>query len=433
MKPASRQRFISIKQKILSVLAGVFVILLAISMLFIYKNLQHVTYRNFEENVHSIAKIIELTVDELPPEQWKNTIKYKSFHDSDSYVRLLGEVQKYIDQFESIEYIHITLNGTGNERYWLVNTDDTIDYTNPSGTIALIPEADKEFWSEAGSYFFKDKTHNTFIVRTEMRNSLGEVIGDIGIGVTTKSIHAQLLSAMQVYLFVFIGIFAAIIVAFVLLIYRIVLKPLDQITSAVKEIDYSVEKLEVREISHFSNDEVYLLYSSIKKMLSELRKYIDFSRKATWDAEHDAMTKLYNKRRFHNMYSIYSASTSIGILAFDINFLKQTNDGLGHSAGDVLIQKAASSIRGIINEKVHGYRMGGDEFLVVCLDLTQEHFQNIIETWKSKLEELNTEGDTCSMAYGHAYGTGKLNIDELLQQADTDMYENKKEMKNGAE
>lgn len=46
-----------------------------------------------------------------------------------------------------------------------------------------------------------------------------------------------------------------------------------------------------------------------------------------------------------NMYDEYSKSSSIGVISFDVNFLKRTNDIEGHAAGDTLIQKAAKSIR----------------------------------------------------------------------------------------
>ena len=429
MKKAREKRFISIKQKILLALVSVFAVLLAISMFFIYKNLQRVTYQNFEENVHSLARTISMSIEALPVAQWKEIVTEKDFS-AEGYQQLRHEVQKYITNFQSIEYIHITLKGDENKLYWLVNTDNAINYTKEAGTVALIPEEDTEFWAEEGSYFFSDKTHNTFVVLTAVYDKQSNVVGDIGIGVATKSITAQMLSSMQVYLLSFVGIFATIIGAFIFLMYRIVINPLEKVTSAVKELDYAVEKFEIREVTLQGNDEVYLLYSSIKVMLSELRKYIDFSKKASWDAEHDAMTKLYNKRKFHNMYDEYSKSSSIGVISFDVNFLKRTNDIEGHAAGDSLIQKAAKSIRSITGEKVHGYRMGGDEFLVICCDMAKGEFLEFVEKWKKNLGILNQAGVVCSMAHGCAYASGKFNVDELLKLADFDMYNDKNEMKS---
>ena len=47
------------------------------------------------------------------------------------------------------------------------------------------------------------------------------------------------------------------------------------------------------------------------------------------------------------------------------------NDLFGHEAGDKLIIKSADSIRKVINNKVHGFRMGGDEFLMVAENVTR--------------------------------------------------------------
>lgn len=144
MKKAREKRFISIKQKILLALVSVFAVLLAISMFFIYKNLQRVTYQNFEENVHSLARTISMSIEALPVAQWKEIVTEKDFS-AEGYQQLRHEVQKYITNFQSIEYIHITLKGDENELYWLVNTDNAINYTKEAGTVALIPEEDTEF------------------------------------------------------------------------------------------------------------------------------------------------------------------------------------------------------------------------------------------------------------------------------------------------
>lgn len=54
----------------------------------------------------------------------------------------------------------------------------------------------------------------------------------------------------------------------------------------------------------------------------------------------------------------------------DLDGLKETNDTLGHAAGDALIQKAAAAIRAGVRSDDPVARIGGDEFAVLLRDCT---------------------------------------------------------------
>ena len=64
------------------------------------------------------------------------------------------------------------------------------------------------------------------------------------------------------------------------------------------------------------------------------------------------------------------------------------NDLFGHEAGDKLIIKSADSIRKMINNKVHGFRMGGDEFLMVAENVTRKETDTIKNVGRKSLPDL---------------------------------------------
>ena len=151
-----------------------------------------------------------------------------------------------------------------------------------------------------------------------------------------------------------------------------------------------------------------------------------------YESEHDRLTGLYNKGKYMALKSIsFGKPGTIAIYNFDVNNLKYINDTFGHEYGDALIVKAAKSIAAVTSDKVYGFRMGGDEYVMVSVGLTREQAEAVREEWRAALAELNEENDGifCAMACGMAFGSGDYDYDELYALADKDMYVNKKELK----
>ncbi|MBE5943995.1 MAG: GGDEF domain-containing protein [Lachnospiraceae bacterium] len=152
-----------------------------------------------------------------------------------------------------------------------------------------------------------------------------------------------------------------------------------------------------------------------------------------YENEHDHLTGLYNKGKYlARIENKYPNRKSIAVYNFDVNNLKTMNDTYGHEAGDKLIIKAADSIRKVTGTGIHGYRMGGDEFLMVACDLSEAEANNLLSRWETELERLNDidDGIECVMAVGMVYAGEGYNLDEVLAKADELMYEDKKAKKN---
>lgn len=153
-------------------------------------------------------------------------------------------------------------------------------------------------------------------------------------------------------------------------------------------------------------------------------------RKLAYDSEHDTMTHLFNKDKYIDMVEHgYRGMVSIGIMYLDVNNLKQVNDTQGHEFGDKLIKKAAASIRSILDSNTDGYRVGGDEFVVVITNCTDKVLKQKVAKWEHTLDTLNKQDKTtkCNIAIGVSIQEGLVvNIESLIAEADKNMYENKK-------
>ena len=135
----------------------------------------------------------------------------------------------------------------------------------------------------------------------------------------------------------------------------------------------------------------------------------------------DLLTGVYNRNRYisdlesikleNHMYS--------GVLYLDINGLKRINDSFGHRYGDYIIKKAADILCGVFSEPI--YRIGGDEFVVICLDLDEDAFNQRIALLRRRLSE-DSELDA---SIGSTWQQGTIKMDSLVNHADDLMYAEK--------
>ncbi|MBO7105514.1 MAG: diguanylate cyclase, partial [Fibrobacter sp.] len=91
----------------------------------------------------------------------------------------------------------------------------------------------------------------------------------------------------------------------------------------------------------------------------------------------DDLTKCYNRR--HAMYTLrewFSRSkrygTTFSLVYFDLNGLKLVNDKYGHQAGDLLLRSVVGVVKKLLRDSDVLFRMGGDEFMVICPDTDRQ-------------------------------------------------------------
>ena len=148
----------------------------------------------------------------------------------------------------------------------------------------------------------------------------------------------------------------------------------------------------------------------------------------------DTLTGIGNRRAFESQREhILGGKTTyerLYICSVDVNFLKRTNDTLGHAAGDFLIRSAAGVLKELAGDAGQPYRVGGDEFAVLLFNLSEETFAQQIQTMENNIHSINQNSDVkLSLAMGWDLVVGG-NFDAAFREADKRMYENKAAIKS---
>ena len=142
----------------------------------------------------------------------------------------------------------------------------------------------------------------------------------------------------------------------------------------------------------------------------------------------DQLTGLQNRRAYEQMIEQLEKELPAGccVVAADINGLKETNDTLGHQAGDEMIIGAAKCLCRSFTGIDRIYRIGGDEFSVIIteegydLDAALTRLKRYSSDWKGKM--ING----LSISTGAASAKEFREMDTILKAADQRMYEFKR-------
>lgn len=135
----------------------------------------------------------------------------------------------------------------------------------------------------------------------------------------------------------------------------------------------------------------------------------------------DQLTGLYNRNRYNRTLQFWQedCQNQVGILYIDLNGLKQTNDSRGHAAGDKLIRDAAGAMEQIFPGQA--YRIGGDEFVVICQGIPEPEF-------RAQAEQLSAQAGKkgISLSMGLLWTPQCPDLSAALKEADARMYEEKR-------
>ncbi|MBQ8967803.1 GGDEF domain-containing protein [Ruminococcus sp.] len=110
----------------------------------------------------------------------------------------------------------------------------------------------------------------------------------------------------------------------------------------------------------------------------------------------------------------------MGVAFADLNGLKKINDSLGHKAGDAILKKAAELLKQAFG-KYEIYRAGGDEFVILCPDITEEDFMGKV----ANLRSLADSTPDVRFAIGAVYCEEDYDITSAMHTADERMYADK--------
>jgi diguanylate cyclase (GGDEF)-like protein len=150
----------------------------------------------------------------------------------------------------------------------------------------------------------------------------------------------------------------------------------------------------------------------------------------------DDLTNLYNRRGFTDLGSQYlelarRSDREITLVFLDLDRFKTINDSLGHHVGDRALRRVAEIMRTTFRRSDIIARMGGDEFAALALESPDEHESTIVDRLRDNFAEFNgshREPYQISVSIGVARDNGerRMPLNELLAEADANMYEEKR-------
>lgn len=165
---------------------------------------------------------------------------------------------------------------------------------------------------------------------------------------------------------------------------------------------------------------VYTILSAYNQSIkTELYKSIAYT---------DILTNIKNRNAFIKEQYDSTVTKNTCCIVMDINKLKWVNDTLGHTFGDQLICGSAKVISDSFADIGVCYRIGGDEFSVVCQNLDESAIKNAIEKMKNLISAVNSDSELkISLSCGYAFGgSGIDSFIDLFNAADKKMYLDKK-------
>ncbi len=146
-------------------------------------------------------------------------------------------------------------------------------------------------------------------------------------------------------------------------------------------------------------------------------------------AEHDPLTRLYNRRAFTERLELESARSvrydhPLALVLCDLNGFKALNDAHGHAAGDVALEQIGAVLRSGLRRADAAYRIGGDEFALILPETTAEDAAAVA----GRVSAAMTSAFTGSMAgLGAGFGIAVcprdgVSPEALFRAADAAMY-----------
>ena len=106
----------------------------------------------------------------------------------------------------------------------------------------------------------------------------------------------------------------------------------------------------------------------------------------------DTLTGAYNRKFLEDISDNLTAqvlrrNSNLGILMIDVDFFKEVNDTYGHDAGDMVLKTIADVIQRNIRKADYLVRFGGEEFLVLLVDVKEGYSEKVAEKLRKIIEE----------------------------------------------
>ena len=140
----------------------------------------------------------------------------------------------------------------------------------------------------------------------------------------------------------------------------------------------------------------------------------------------DVLTKAYNRRYYEE--ELKSQMGPAGIAMIDLDDFKIYNDTFGHDAGDLALTTVVGIVKANVRRTDMLIRMGGDEFLLVMPDITDQIFADKLKQIQEKIHDTKVPGYSqlrLSVSIGGVLSAPGSTVENAIHKADQFMYQAK--------
>jgi diguanylate cyclase (GGDEF)-like protein/PAS domain S-box-containing protein len=203
-------------------------------------------------------------------------------------------------------------------------------------------------------------------------------------------------------------------------------------SNPVTELDRGVRSVLVtfRDVT-----DVELRRSEMERSLAMMRTYREQIGNQNCElqrlASHDPLTGCLNRRAFFDavqpmLGESQQDESSVSCLMVDSDHFKQINDSYGHSVGDEVLRRIASTLHNVVGDSGLVCRYGGEEFCVVLPKQDSRSAASLAEETRKAIEQLrfeNNEGLQLTVSIGVSQlESGDVDATAIIKRADQSLY-----------
>jgi diguanylate cyclase (GGDEF)-like protein len=145
-------------------------------------------------------------------------------------------------------------------------------------------------------------------------------------------------------------------------------------------------------------------------------------------ASTDSLTGLTNRRAAEEVLAnLLAVDSAFAVVMADLDFFKRLNDTMGHEAGDRALKLFADTARGVVRDRDHVVRWGGEEFAMLLPGANAERAAEVVQRLRAALAQAHLLSGTpiFTSSYGIADSTMARDRETIIRLADEALYRSK--------
>jgi len=256
----------------------------------------------------------------------------------------------------------------------------------------------------------------------------GAVAGMLELTFPVSSIKLNTSLVFKLFAVAFVITVVSIFLVLFVSIKRQFIRPLNAL---VREIDGIMSHNDLERNIHIHSRIAELQH--VETVFNRLTSLLaDSYHKVKISSEIDELTKVYNRTKLREMIvgeGIERGRTAL--VLFDLDRFKGVNDTHGHDAGDMMLLAFAQAIKHNVKRKDAIFRLGGDEFLLLCPDTDSAEAEVVVSHVKKELQthplRFSGREQRVEFSYGIAlYNDEVTDFAAAMKEADSKMFSNKR-------